>query len=705
MKISSHRKFALLLLPFALITGDSIAQRYAGPLSPEESLKKLNVAPGFSAQIYAAEPFVVDPVALEFDEMGNAYVVEMPDYPYEVEPGKGHGRIKMLSDTNGDGRIDKATIFAENVTEATSVLPWKGGLIVTAAPNILYLKDTNGDGKSDTSEILFSGFFQNNSEAQVTSLRFGIDNWIYANNRGQSGKVTFSKTPGEAPVEVRGADFRFRLDRNIFELETGPGQFGQTIDDWGHRFFTENSIHLQQAVIPWRYTHRHAFLPTSKFNATITDHEEIMFQETAPPYWRAERTNQRNKMYKENNMNRIEYAEDRFTGASGGMIYNGDALPKEFYGNLFTTDVAGNLVHRDILTPDAKSPVLAAKRGEKEKEREFIYSTDTWFRPVTSSVGPDGYLYVLDYYRQHIETPVSIPDDLKADMDFMAGSDKGRIYRILPTNASYKNASVDLKGMSSAKLVEVLGRNNGWWRLQAQRLLLERQDKSAVPVVKASISSSKDPRARLHALYVLEGLNSLTADVVKKGLMDSAPGVRENALILAEKFPESLPLMIQKTNDTDKRVAFQAALSIGNFNNKEVVAALANVVEKYGEDAWFRNAVLSSEAGSSPELLKALSQRPSFVKNAGDWKSSFLQDLSTIIGARNNKSQMVSYLDIISQPVLNNEKAQIALLKGLKTGLSKNEASNVQLKEVLSQINTDNVQGVKAGVVALKKMY
>lgn len=705
MKINSKSKFVLLLLPFVLIAADSLAQRYAGPLSPEESLKKLNVAPGFSAQIYAAEPFVLDPVALEFDEQGNAYVVEMPDYPYEVEPGKGHGRIKMLSDTNGDGRIDKATIFAENVTEATSILLWKGGLIVTAAPNILYLKDTDGDGKSDSSEILFSGFFQNNSEAQVTSLRLGIDNWIYANNRGQSGKITFNKTPGEAPVEVRGADFRFRLDRNVFELETGPGQFGQTIDDWGHRFFTENSIHLQQAVIPWRYTHRHAFLPTSKFNVTISNHEEIMFQETAPPYWRAERTNQRNKMYKENNMNRTEYAEDRFTGASGSTIYNGDAFSKEFYGNIFTTDVAGNLIHRDILTPDGKSPVLVAKRGENEKDREFIYSTDPWFRPVISSVGPDGYLYILDYYRQHIETPVSIPDDLKADMDFMAGSDKGRIYRIVPDGASYKNPAVDMKGMSSAKLVEVLGRNNGWWRSQAQRLLLERQDKSVVPVVKSFLNSTKDPRARLHALYVLEGLNSLNADIIKMALNDGAPGVRENALMLAEKFPETLPMIIQKTNDPENRVAFQAALSVGNFNNKDVVVALANVVEKFGEDAWFRNAVLSSEAGSSPELLKILSQRPSFLQKESAGRTAFLQDLSVIIGSRNNKAQMASYLEVISQPALSNETVQITLVKGLKMGLSKTQGSNEQLKQVLSQVNPETGEGAKAACEALRKMY
>lgn len=243
------------------------------------------------------------------------------------------------------------------------------GVIVTAAPHILYLKDTNGDGKSDTSEILFSGFFQNNSEAQITSLKLGVDNWIYANNHGQNGKVSFTQLSGMPPLDVKGADFRFRLDRNIFELETGSGQFGQTMDDWGHRFFTENAIHIQQSIIPWRYTHRHAYLPISKFSTSITDHEEHTFQETQPPYWRAERSARRNKSFKEANLNRIEYAEDRFSGSTGSTIYHGDAMPKEFYGNIFTGDVSGNLVHRDILSPSEISPVMVAKRAESEKTR------------------------------------------------------------------------------------------------------------------------------------------------------------------------------------------------------------------------------------------------------------------------------------------------------------------------------------------------
>jgi putative membrane-bound dehydrogenase-like protein len=698
MKTNLKGRLVIFLLPFILLAGEGIAQRYPGPLSPEESMKKLNVAPGFKVSLFASEPHVFDPVSLEFDEEGNAYVIEMPDYPYEVEPGKGHGRIRILKDTDSDGKIDQSIIFAENVTEATSMLPWKGGLIVTAAPNIIYLKDTNGDGKSDIREILFSGFFQNNSEAQVTSLKLGIDNWIYANNRGQSGKVVFSKTPDAKPVEVRGADFRFRLDRDVFELETGPGQFGQTINDWGHRFFTENSIHIQQAVIPWRYTHRHAFMPTSKFNVTITDHEEIMFQEIPPAYWRSERSARRNRVFKEANLNRIEWVEDRFSGASGGTIYNGDALPKEFYGNVFTTDVSGSLIHRDVLSQSDTNPVMLAKRTDSEKNREFIYSTDTWFRPVTFSVGPDGYLYILDYYRQHIETPVSIPDDLKAEMDFMAGSDMGRIYRLLPENVSYQGVKVELKKATGLQLVDYLSHKNGWYRSTAQRLLLERQDKTVVPAVKSLFSNSPDPRTRLHALYVLEGLNALNEEIVKQSLLDSESGVRENGIMLAERYSKMVKLLIPMVNDPSKRVSFQAALSLGQFEGKNVIAALAEVITKYGQNDWFRSAVLSSEAGSSVEILNSLIKDKTFFIKGESWKLSFIQDLSNIIGARYNKEQFSAYLKTLSTDLLSAANVQQAALKGLKAGLNKSEST----KELAAKLNTSSVEEVKQGFLTLR---
>ena len=691
----------LLILAFICAMTESLAQKYATPLSPEESMKKLQVATGFSVELFASEPHVFDPVALEFDAQGNAFVLEMPDYPYEVEPGKGHGRIRLLKDTDGDGKIDKSIIFAENITEGTSMLFWKGGLIVTAAPHILYLKDTNGDGKSDTSEILFSGFFQNNSEAQITSLKLGVDNWIYANNHGQNGKVSFSQSPGMPPLDVKGADFRFRLDRNVFELETGSGQFGQTIDDGGHRFFTENSIHIQQSIIPWRYTHRHAYLPISKFSTSITDHEEHTFQETPPPYWRAERSARRNKSFKEANLNRIEYAEDRFSGSTGSVIYHGDALPKEFYGNIFTGDVSGNLVHRDILSPSETSPVMVAKRAESEKNKEFISSTDPWFRPITFSVGPDGYLYMLDYYRQHIETPVSIPDDLKADMDFMAGSDMGRIYRVKPANAPYKSVNINLNTETSIQLLNYLSYENGWYRTHAHRLLLERQDMSVVKAAKLLLNKSKDPRTRLHLLYVLEGLNALDVAVIKKVLQDSSPDVRENALMLAERYSETLPSMLKMLNDASPRVKLQAALSLGQFKNQEIIDAFSKLIQSQGQNDWLRLAVLSSELGSSPDLLKSMVGNQVFSPNPEPWKLRFLQDLSYTIAARNNKSQLVSYLNLLSLPTMSDLNLQTAALKGIKLGLTKNGAS----KEIASQLNTGLESEVNASFQTLRQLY
>lgn len=686
-------KATCFLLGVFLFAGGCSGKHYTDPLSPEQALESFRLNEDFNIEIFAAEPFVLDPVDLVFDGEGNAYVVEMPDYPYQPAKGKGAGRIRLLMDTNGDGRIDKSTVFADSLSEATSILPWKGGLIITSAPHILYLKDTTGDFRADTKEVLFSGFFMNNSEAQITCLRFGIDNWIYANNRGQDGAIHFNSKAGAAPISVRGADFRFRLDRDQFEPETGPGQFGQTIDKWGHRFFTENSLHLQHAVIAWRYLHRHPYLPSTTAVVNISDHDPVMYQETPPPYWRAERTNRRNKQYQEQKLNRIEYAEDHFTGASGGTIYTGDSYPKAYYGNIFTGDVAGNLIHRDLLTLMPDSARFVAKRGEAEKDREFLSSKDPWFRPANFTVGPDGYLYVVDMYRQHIETPVSIPEDLQTDMDFLRGSDYGRIYRIVPKKGrSAKPALANLKNMQSAQLVELLASSNQWWAIQAQRLLLERQDTSVIPLVKSVFTTHIDPGTRLHALFVLEGLNALDASLVKQAVKDNDPNLRENGLILAERYPEHLPLIIQATKDSFARVALQATLSLGEFKAPQVTPALAAVVEKYSADRWFRMAVLSSDAGSSHELLKLLADRGSFFMEYKPEKASFLEDISYIAGFRNRQGEVPGLLKLLLHPSLKMEsKWRLAASTGIGRGLKKLETkpvANPLLNEALQNIQT-----------------
>lgn len=272
-----------ILSIITLATFSCAEKRYSDPLSPEEALNSFQLHEDFEIEVFAAEPHVMDPVSMVFDASGNIYVVEMPDYPYKPEPDQGQGRIKMLWDRDGDDVIDEATIFADQIPDATNVHPWKDGLLVTAAPHIWFFRDTDGDGVADSKEALFSGFFENNSEAQITNLRFGIDNWFYAANNGQHGEVTFAEKPEEPALPMRGADFRFRLGRGQFETATGPAQYGQTLDDWGNRFFTQNTIHIHQVVIPRRYVQRHAHLPSTVSISNISDHELEMFQETPHP--------------------------------------------------------------------------------------------------------------------------------------------------------------------------------------------------------------------------------------------------------------------------------------------------------------------------------------------------------------------------------------------------------------------------------------
>lgn len=692
MKSTFHKHGLLVSLLVFIYTCTS---RYPGPLSPDKALQSFELHEGFKIEPFATEPFIHDPVGMEFDEQGNVFAVEMPDYPYRPEPGKEKGRIIQLKDNDGDGRIDQSIVFADSLMEATSILPWKGGLLVTAAPHILYLKDTNMDGRADTREILFSGFFEMNSEAQITSLHFGIDNWIYACNNGQSGEVSSSKDPGAQPLSMGGADFRFRMDRNQFEPITGSGQFGQTLDDWGHRFITQNTLHIQHTVMPWPYWHRHPYLPKFKTSANISDHELEMFQITPPPYWRAERTRRRNKAFQENKLDRVEYAEDHFTGASGGTIYTGETFPKEFYGNVFTGDVAGNLVHRDVLIALEDSPTFVAKRHEAEKNKEFLASTDPWFRPVNFSQGPDGHLYLVDYYRQHVETPLSIPDDLKEDMEFLNGSEFGRIYRILPANTTTIEIKThDLRNKSTLELVRLLSHTSRWWRLQAQRLILERQDLSVVSELISLFEEGGDAIVRLHALYALEGLNSLTDKLVKKALNDASPGIRVHGLILAERFPDCLEQTLLKIDDPGLRVAFQAALTIGNFHGEKVLTALSHIIIRYGKDPWFQLAVLSSEDGSSSELIQLLIRRK-FFETTEEWKVSFVENFSYIAGARNQKEQIVFLLHALSHPELTKEeKWRVAILGGLSKGIINSTTSMPHIKEALIGMEKDSTTKV-----------
>ncbi|GLU52816.1 hypothetical protein Dfri01_22770 [Dyadobacter frigoris] len=700
---SKNRLDFFVLSVFLFLYFPGFAQRYVKGLSPQESMKTFQLQEGFGIEPFVTEPDVLLPVDMVFDEHGNVYVVEMGDYPYDAKPGNFKGRIRLLKDTNGDGKIDKSYVFAEELPSATSVLPWKGGLIVTAAPDILYLKDTNGDFKADVKEILFTGFFAKNSEAQITSLRFGVDNWIYANNHGQGGQITSKRNPGAAALDVSGGDFRFRLDRGLFEVESGSGQFGLALDDWGHRFVTQNTLHIQQSPIASRYIHRHNFMPTYRSETNISDHELVMFQKSETPYWRQQRSNRRQAKYDSLKSGYKEYARDHFTGASGGTFYGGDGFGASFYGSIFTGDVSGNLVHRDVLKSVSGQPVYLASRDDKEKDHEFLAATDTWFRPANFTVGPDGYLYIVDMYRQHIETPVSIPEDLKSDMDFTNGDKYGRIWRVFPTNGQKRDVQLpDLSAKKSEELVALLSNPNQWWRLTVQRMLLERQDMSMVALLKKTFTESKNARGRLHIFYVLEGLNSLDEEIVKKALNDTEPGVREHGLVLAEKYPQYLPKIIKLTEDVSPQVAFQATLSLGQFSEKEVLPILVNIAEKQAENASYRLAILSSNQGSSADFPELLLSRGVFFNKSSEGKLKFIEDFAFVTGSRNGKNEISSLISILSKTEKNWQIAGLnGLTKGIKRSKNKKEADKSIVKG-LQKLEEGASEDVKKAITGVR---
>ncbi len=676
----------LSVLCITLLSSSGYAQRYPAGRTPEESAKTFQLREEFGIEKFVSEPDVLAPVDMVFDGLGNIYVVEMGDYPYDAQPGNFKGRIRLLRDTNNDGKIDESHVFADNLPSATSVFPWKGGIIVTAAPDILYLKDTNGDFKADSREVLYTGFFAKNSEAQITCMRLGVDNWIYANNSGQGGKVTSKIKPDAPEINMAGTDFRFRMDRGVAENESGTGQFGLGLNDVGHRFISQNTIHIRQVIIPHRYLRRHAFMPSYRAEHNISDHDLIMFQKSQTPYWRQERTNRRQARYDSLGTGAKEYARDHFTGASGGTFFGGDGFPDGYYGSIFTGEVAGNLIHRDVIRTNPGSPVYTAVRDPKEKDREFLASTDTWFRPANFATGPDGYLYVVDMYAQHIETPVSIPNDLTAEMDYSTNLKYGRIWRIFPKNGAKRPVQIpNLSTKSSNELIELLSHPNQWWRQTAQRILLEREDKATIPVLKKNIKEGKSGLGRLHSLYALDALNALDAEEVKAGLSDSDERVREHAIILAERFPKLLPDVQNLVNDSNPHVAFQSALSLGQFSGKNAAAGLAEVAEKYAQDGFFRTAIFSSQAGSSPEFIQLLAKRGTFFKEVTPAKLSLVDDLANIAGARNDKGDVAGILDLASS-LSAEKKWQIAALNGLAKGVKRSKNKTTPDKKVVAAI-------------------
>ncbi|MCS7167167.1 MAG: c-type cytochrome [Gemmatales bacterium] len=609
---------------------NGLPRNFPPPKSPQETLASIVVPPGLRVEVVAAEPDVVDPVAFTWDAQGRLYVVEMNDYP----TGPTGGRIKLLQGIRGNARIERVSIFADGLPYPDGIFPWRRGVLVSAAPNIWYLEDTDGDGRADIRKIILTGFHEGNPQHRVNGLIWGLDNWIYGCNGDSGGTIYAPDHPHHPKLEIRGRDFRFRPDTGQVEPVSGQSQFGHTFDAWGRRFFCNNRIHIRFAPIPDHYLRRAPQLAVPNI-LNIADYGAIgasIFPLTPP----SERFN--------------DYTHTgHFTSACGIHIYLGDLLPADYQGCAYVCDPVHNLVHRCRLVP--QGAIFVAQRVDQKSE--FFASRDPWCRPVFLGTGPDGALYIADFYRAVVEHPQWIPADVQKRLDLRAGHDRGRIYRIVPEHSSaaqYPN----LEQASSAALVRELSHTNVWRRDTAQRLLVERQDKSIVPALEHLASNHPDAQARLRALWTLEGLHALSDELIARALSHPEPGLRENALILAEKRLNKSPYlqerMLTLAPDKNPRVRFQLALTLSMLPAEKSYPVLAQLAQHDAQDPWIRQAIVIATAENPLAFLQTLAAKTSLLDKPQPGQLIMITQLARLIGQRRHDAETVTFLELAISP-------------------------------------------------------
>ncbi len=626
-------------IPFVAVAFISLAgcTRSSPPYSPKQALKTFQIESGFRIETYATEPDIRSPVAMEIDEKGRIYVVEDPGYPLNTE-GK-VGRIILLEDTDGDGRPDRRSVFADKLTLPTGVMRWRKGILVTDAPDVLYFEDSDGDGKADIRRVILTGFAASNPQHTVNSPVYGLDNWIYLAHEGPAGAVIFADKFGD-----RGSDLRFpgheipslkparrmvRFRPDTYELEylASSSQFGHSFDSWGHHFTVGNEDHIREEVMAARYFNRNSYLPAGASMERISDHRAAadVFPIARNP--------------------RVEMLSGvgSFTSACGITLYLGGAFPKS---SLFAlvAEPAQNLVHRDILA--ASGAVYTASRAQKGVE--FLASTDAWFRPVNFYIGPDAAIYLVDYYRQVIEHPEWMATHTHKSKELYQGEDRGRIYRIVPETSLPLPAKIRLDQASDEELVLRLASSNIWWRRTAQRLLIDRQSARAVEPLTKLFDTSPSAVARLHALWTLDGLHKLEPALIEKALADPEAGVRENAILLAETRLTSNPDLVEKLlkmdRDPDLRVKFQLLCTLGGAISPGSRSVQDHLLAENIEDPWMQIAALSASPDRAPQLFKAAG---AFTAKESAARSTFFRQVSAVIGATHNPAEIRRVLETL----------------------------------------------------------
>ena len=567
----------------------------APPLDPVAALKTFRLAPGYRIELVAAEPMVNSPIFFDFDPDGRIWVVEYQGYMRDLQ-GRGEGdpicRVVVLEDTDADGRADRSTVFLDGLVMPRSLTFVKGGVLVAEPPHLWLCQDTDGDLRCDRKTRVGTYGVAGNPQHTANGLRYGIDNWLHSADIGKRHRF---------------------VDERLIEQDTIlRGQFGVTFDDEGRFLTSRENRALIGDLIPAEYVQRNpAFVESYRRSAgrqerfginldlAVEERAEHVFPGRVTPAV---------------TLGALELREDgrlrTYTVVSGTSFYNGHQFPADAYGNVFVPESGGHIVGRLKLDGGID---LRATRFYPD-EQEFLTSTDERFRPVNSRVGPDGALYIADMYHGIIEHVIFMVPYLERQIRarrLHEGLDRGRIYRVVYESNPVDRRPPRLASATAADLVSHLSHDNGWWRLTAQRLLVERRDPAAIQPLRDLARSGARPLGRLHALWTLQGMDALDWPLLLGASADEDDRVRAAAVRLCEHLDASAPAartldhLAGLAADRSPRVRLQVALTAGSLQAGRALDLLAALLEQ-NDDRLFRAAIMTGLRSREIEFLALL---------------------------------------------------------------------------------------------------
>lgn len=706
------------------------------PLSPQASAAAYQLPPGFRMEVVASEPLIASPSGVCWDARGNLFVSELHGYNLEghleieelnktgrldtevrrvqadekfkqaAEQGT-YGVVKRLIDTNGDGRLDQAETWASDLPPAYGLVPSQDGVIVACAPDILFLADRDGDGVAEVRKTLFTGFRTGALERGINAPQWGMDGWIYFGRGWGGSEVTGPELTDT--VYLPDSDFRIRPDGSAIEPVTGATRtFGFAMTAAGDRFVVTTTVPaIYVAPLPWQYLMRNPDAATPSLEAATGDRH--VYELSRPHPWRQKRAD--DPAYFQYYKSRYGAAESEaagwFTAACGPMLYRDPTLPG-LQGQYFVCEPAGNLIHRGIIQSDG--PGLTLQRAASEQESEFAATPDQWSHPIRLSHGPDGSIWVVDYYREIIEDYSAIPRYLQQQYGLYAGHDRGRLYRITHRDAAslphLDLAHPNLADLDVDRLVRECVSPLYWRRQTAQRLLVERREVGADRLLRSQLDDHVgEPESVIYTLRTLDLLGRLEPSDVIRFFQHTDPAVRVHAIQLGDRWlreseqSEVLDgLLAAAAMESHPRVQIQIALSLGESQDPRSLEQLADYARQHSMVRWMDAALLSSLHGRAVEMLALLLPEP------GDARL-FMERLLQSISAGGREVDLSRTLKLIDSVAVDRQAGLLSALAEGRKDSPRQRLQDADTQVLLARFASSPDAEVRDAADALAEVY